>query len=186
MSLAQVLFYVMAFVVIASALFVASSKNLVRSIFMFFITLFSLAGLYVLALADFVAVTQIVIYVGGVLVLILFAFMLSGKETLDILKQQKSKFISLNKLPVILLAVLFFVVMVNVIVKVDANNLTWIKQVTAANAANAAIKPNDITVDNIGINLMTRYLLPFEAISILLLMALVGAAHLARKERGTL
>ncbi|MES2426684.1 MAG: NADH-quinone oxidoreductase subunit J [Bacteroidota bacterium] len=183
MSLAQILFYVMAFVVIASALFVAGSKNLVRSIFMFFITLFSLAGLYVLALADFVAVTQIVIYVGGVLVLILFAFMLSGKETLDILKQQKSKFISLNKLPAILLAVLFFVVMVNVIVKVDANNLTWIKQVTAANAA---IKPNDITVDNIGINLMTRYLLPFEAISILLLMALVGAAHLARKERGTL
>ncbi len=183
MSLVQVLFYVMAFVVIGSALFVAGSKNLVRSIFMFFITLFSLAGLYVLALADFVAVTQIVIYVGGVLVLILFAFMLSGKETLDILKQQKSKFISLNKLPAILLAVLFFVVMVNVIAKVDANNLTWIKQVTAANAA---IKPNDITVDNIGINLMTRYLLPFEAISILLLMALVGAAHLARKERGTL
>jgi NADH:ubiquinone oxidoreductase subunit 6 (subunit J) len=183
MSLAQVLFYVMAFVVIASALFVAGSKNLVRSIFMFFITLFSLAGLYVLALADFVAVTQIVIYVGGVLVLILFAFMLSGKETLDILKQQKSKFISLNKLPAILLAVLFFVVMVNVIVKVDADNLTWIKQVTAANAA---IKPNDITVDNIGVNLMTRYLLPFEAISILLLMALVGTAHLARKERGAL
>ena len=183
MSLSQVLFYVMAFVVIASALFVASSKNLVRSIFMFFITLFGLAGLYVLALADFVAVTQIVIYVGGVLVLILFAFMLSGKETLDILKQQKSKFISLNKLPAILLAALFFVVMVNVIVKVDVNNIGWIKQVTAANGT---IKPNDITVDNIGINFMTRYLLPFEAISILLLMALVGAAHLARKERGTL
>jgi NADH:ubiquinone oxidoreductase subunit 6 (subunit J) len=182
MSLAQVLFYVMAFVVIASALFVAGSKNLVRAIFMFFITLFGLAGLYVLALADFVAVTQIVIYVGGVLVLILFAFMLSGKETLDVLQQQKSKFISLNKLPAILLAALFFVVMINVILKTDADHLPWIKQVTAANAM---IKPNDVTVDNIGINFMTRYLLPFEAISILLLMALVGAAHLARKERGT-
>jgi NADH:ubiquinone oxidoreductase subunit 6 (subunit J) len=183
MSIGQLLFYVMAFVVLASALFVAGSKNLVRSIFMFFITLFGLAGLYVLTLADFVAVTQIVIYVGGVLVLILFAFMLSGKETLDVLQQQKSKFISLNKLPALLLAALFFVVMLNVILKTDAGNLPWIKQ---AVAANAAIGPNDITVNNIGINLMTRYLLPFEAISILLMMALVGAAHLARKERNTL
>ncbi|TSJ38574.1 NADH-quinone oxidoreductase subunit J [Mucilaginibacter corticis] len=183
MNIAQVIFYVMAFVVIASALFVASSKNLVRSIFMFFITLFGLAGLYVLALADFVAVTQIVIYVGGVLVLILFAFMLSGKETLGILQQQKGKFISVSKLPALLLAALFFVVMVNVVLKTDVNNLPWIKQVTAANAA---IKPNDLMIDNIGINLMTRYLLPFEAISILLMMALVGAAHLARKERGAI
>ena len=63
-----------------------ATKNLVRSIFMFFVTLFALAGLYVLALADFVAITQIVIYVGGILVLILFAFMLSGKETLNIIR----------------------------------------------------------------------------------------------------
>jgi NADH:ubiquinone oxidoreductase subunit 6 (subunit J) len=180
MSLAQVLFYIMAFVVVASALFVASSKNLVRSIFMFFTTLFGLAGLYVLALADFVAVTQIVIYVGGVLVLILFAFMLSGKETLDVLQQQKSKFISMGKFPAILLALLFFVVIINVILKTNVDNLSWIKQ-----SAGNTIQPNDLMTDNIGINLMTRYLLPFEAISILLMMALVGAAHLARKERGT-
>jgi NADH:ubiquinone oxidoreductase subunit 6 (subunit J) len=183
MSLVQVLFYVLAFVVVSSALFVASSKNLVRSIFMFFITLFGLAGLYVLALADFVAVTQVVIYVGGVLVLILFAFMLSGKETLDILQQQKNKFISLRKLPAILLAVLFFVVMLNVILKTNADSLGWIKQ---AIVNSEVIKPNDLTTDNIGINLMTRYLLPFEAISVLLMMALVGAAHLARKERGAI
>jgi NADH:ubiquinone oxidoreductase subunit 6 (subunit J) len=180
MSLAQVLFYIMAFVVVASALFVASSKNLVRSIFMFFTTLFGLAGLYVLALADFVAVTQIVIYVGGVLVLILFAFMLSGKETLNVLEQQKSKFISIGKFPAILLALLFFGVMINVILKTNVDNLSWIKQ-----SAGNTIQPNDLMTDNIGINLMTRYLLPFEAISILLMMALVGAAHLARKERGT-
>jgi NADH:ubiquinone oxidoreductase subunit 6 (subunit J) len=182
MSLVKVLFYIMAFVVVASALFVASSKNLVRSIFMFFTTLFGLAGLYVLALADFVAVTQIVIYVGGVLVLILFAFMLSGKETLDVLQQEKRKFISIGKFPAILLAVLFFGVMINVILKTNVDNLSWIKQSAAGNA----IQPNDLMTDNIGINLMTRYLLPFEAISILLMMALVGAAHLARKERGTL
>ncbi|MFD2147566.1 NADH-quinone oxidoreductase subunit J [Mucilaginibacter antarcticus] len=174
------LFYIMATIVVGSALFVAYSKNLVRSVFMFFITLFALAGLYVLALADFVAVTQIVIYVGGVLVLILFAFMLSGKETLDVIQHQKSKFISLSNLPAVALALLFFVVMVNVILKTNADGLTWIRQAT-----NNTIQPTDLMTDNIGINLMTRYLLPFEAISILLMMALVGAAHLARKERGT-
>jgi NADH-quinone oxidoreductase subunit J len=179
MSLVRVLFYLMSFIAVASALYAASTTNLVRSIFVFFVTLFALAGLYVLALADFVAVTQVVIYVGGILVLILFAFMLSGKETLDVLQQQKGKFFSIGKLPAILLAALFFIVMINVALKADVNNLDWIK---ASIANNNTIPPNAVMIDNIGVNLMTRYLLPFEAISILLLMALVGAAHLSRKE----
>ena len=179
MNLMQILFYFMAFIAIASALMVASGKNLVRSIFMFFITLFALAGLYVLALADFVAITQIVIYLGGILVLILFAFMLSGKETLNFIREQKSQFISANKVLAVLLAGLFFIALVIMITKTDANNLTWIKQ---SIANNNVIVPNAIMTDNIGINLMTTYLLPFEVISILLLMALVGAAHLSRRE----
>ena len=179
MSLVQLLFYAMAIIVIGSALFVATTKNLVRSIFMFFVTLFALAGLYVLSLADFVAITQVVIYVGGILVLILFAFMLSGKETLDILQQQKSKLFDLGKVPAVLLSVLFFVVMLNTIGKIDTNNLNWIKE---AIGTKNVIMPNDLVTDNIGVNLMTRYLLPFEAISILLMVALVGAAHLSRKE----
>ncbi len=179
MSIVQVLFYIMAFIVIGSALFVAATKNLVRSIFMFFITLFALAGLYVLALADFVAITQVVIYVGGILVLILFAFMLSGRETLSILQQQKSKLVNVGKSPALLLATLFFVVMIYVVLKTDADNLIWVKQ---SITNKTAIKPNDLVTDNIGINLMTRYLLPFEAISVLLMIALVGAAHLSRKE----
>ncbi|MDN5285114.1 MAG: NADH-quinone oxidoreductase subunit [Mucilaginibacter sp.] len=179
MTLVRVLFYFLSFIAIVSALYAASSKNLVRSIFVFFVTLFALAGLYVLALADFVAVTQIVIYVGGILVLILFAFMLSGKETLNVIKQQNSRIISLKTLPAILLAALFFIVLLNVVLKADADNLPWIRE---SISLKNEITPNAIMIDNIGVNLMTRYLLPFEAISILLLMALVGAAHLSRKE----
>jgi NADH:ubiquinone oxidoreductase subunit 6 (subunit J) len=179
MTLVRILFYLMSFIVLASAIFVASTKNLVRSVFIFFITLFALAGLYVLALADFVAITQIVIYVGGILVLILFAFMLSGKETLNTLQQQNSRFISVRKLPALILAALFFIVMLNVVLKADADNLSWIKE---AISTKTVITPNALVTDNIGINLMTRYLLPFEAISILLMIALVGAAHLSRKE----
>ncbi len=179
MSLAQILFYGMAFIAVASALYVASSKNLVRGIFMFFVTLFALAGLYVLALADFVAVSQIVIYVGGILVLILFAFMLSGKETLDSLGRQKDKLINGGKIPGLILSVLFFAVMVIMILKLNADELGWVKQSVATGNV---VKPTDNGIHNIGINLMTTYLLPFEAISILLMMALIGAAHIARKE----
>ncbi|WP_374950625.1 NADH-quinone oxidoreductase subunit J [Mucilaginibacter sp.] len=179
MNMMQALFYLMGCVTLASALTVAFSKNLVRSIFMFFITLFGLAGLYVLALADFVAVTQIVIYVGGILVLILFAFMLSGKEALAAAQEQTNRFINLKNLPSVLLALLFLIVLINVIFKADVANLQWIKE---ANGVKNVIDVNESMINNIGINLMTRYLLPFEAISILLMLALVGAAHLSRKE----
>jgi NADH:ubiquinone oxidoreductase subunit 6 (subunit J) len=182
MTMVKALFYLLGFVTLASALFVAASKNLVRSVFMFFVTLLSLAGLYVLALADFIAITQIVIYVGGILVLILFAFMLSGKETLANLQQQKDRFISVSKLPALLLAVLFFIVLINILFKTDIDNLAW---ATKAASNKLGISPDSPMTSNIGVNLMTTYLLPFEAISILLMMALVGAAHLSRKERNT-
>lgn len=178
MNLAQVLFYMLSFITLSSALFVAASKNLVRSIFMFFITLLTLAGLYVLALADFVAITQIVIYVGGILVLILFAFMLSGKASLNAIAIHRKQFISISKLLAILLAALFLIVLLYVIFKVDAGNLVWIKK---SIETKGYILPNAAMTENIGINLMTKYLLPFEAISILLLIALIGAAHLSRR-----
>jgi NADH:ubiquinone oxidoreductase subunit 6 (subunit J) len=179
MNLVQVLFYVMAFIALASAVYVAATKNLVRSIFMFFITLFALAGLYVLALADFVAITQIVIYVGGILVLILFAFMLSGKENLNYISSRENKFISINKIAGLFLSALFLVVLVNVVIKVDPDKLDWIKRSVSAKND---IQPGANMTENIGINLMTQYLLPFEAISVLLMVALVGAAHISRKE----
>ncbi len=178
MTLVQILFYAMSFIALASALFVAATPNLVRSIFMFFVTLFALAGLYVLALADFVAITQIVIYVGGILVLILFAFMLSGKETLNVIAQQRGKFISINKVAAFLLAGLFLLVLLNMFFKVDADHLSWIA--ASARAKNEILPESNMT-ENIGVNLMTKYLLPFEAISILLMVALIGAAHLSRK-----
>jgi NADH-quinone oxidoreductase subunit J len=180
MTMEQVLFYLMAGIAVGSALYVAATKNLVRSVFMFFVTLMAVAGLFVLCMADFVAITQVVIYVGGILVLIIFAFMLSGRETLANLQQQ-SKFISISKVPAFLLAGLFFIVLLNIILKGNVNGLVWTEK---AVLTNNVITAKDTTIDNIGVNLMSNYLLPFEAISILLMMALVGAAHLSRKERG--
>ncbi len=177
----RVLFYFMTFIVIGSALFVAGTKNLVRSVFMFFVTLMGLAGLYVLALADFVAITQIVIYVGGILILILFAFMLSGRETLGRLQDSENSFFSWSKLIFAVIALLFFIVLWNMMINTHADDLPWIKNSIAVN--NQVTSGAGMT-ENIGVNLMTRYLLPFEVISILLMMALVGAAHLSRKGEG--
>jgi NADH:ubiquinone oxidoreductase subunit 6 (subunit J) len=174
----EAIFIFLSLVTVASALFVAASKNLVRSVFMFFVTLLSVAGLYVFALADFVAITQIVIYVGGVLVLMLFTFMLSSKETLEKLEESKPGF-TLKQFPALLVAAAFLIVLVNAVLKLHPNQLQWILQ-----AQHNTFNSQDNTITNIGINLMTAYLLPFEAVSILLMMALIGSAHLARKEQG--
>ena len=66
MTIEQIIFYVLSAVALISALLVVSLRNFVRSIFLFFLTLFTMAGLFVFALADFVAITQLVIYVGVV------------------------------------------------------------------------------------------------------------------------
>ena len=142
----QFLFYLMAFITLGSAVFVAVTKNLVRSIFMFFITLFGLAGLYIVCLADFVAITQIVIYIGGILVLMLFAFMLSGRDNLNNFLAQRKPFISVKNLPAVILVLLFLVVMLNMVVSVDADNFDWIKK---SIANKNTILPTENTTENI-------------------------------------
>ena len=105
--------------------------------------------------------------------------MLSAREHLNYLPAIENKFVSIRKLPSLLLAALFLVVLMNLLVKMDADNLLWIKQ---SIAVKLAIQPGGSTTENIGVNLLTHYLLPFEAISILLMVALIGAAHLSRRE----
>ncbi|MXV51409.1 NADH-quinone oxidoreductase subunit J [Pedobacter sp. HMF7647] len=172
----QIIFYVFAALVIISALLAVVVKSLVRSIFLFFVTLFAVAGLFVLSLGDFVAVTQIIVYVGGVLVLMLFAFMLSSKELLNTLELVKTRYSAVQNIPAIVLSLALFFILVFALVKSNVNQLDWI------NGGNH-LSVSDNTVQIIGINLMTNYLFPFEVASVFLMMALIGAAHLARKDK---
>jgi NAD(P)H-quinone oxidoreductase subunit 6 len=169
----QILFYFFAVSVLISALCVVVMRNLVRSIFLFFVTLFSLAALYLFAFADFIALTQVVIYAGGVLVLMLFAFMLSNRELLNSIKPAASGF-KVNHFAGILISILFLFILFALIIKTDFNELIWMHK-------SIPINTNDNTVHQIGIHTMTTYLLPFEILSIFLMMVLIGAAHLARK-----
>lgn len=172
-------FYAFSAIAIGSAIILVSMHNLARALFLFFIVLFSVAGLYVFALADFVAITQILIYVGGVLVLMLFAFMLSNKTLLDQLQTGTAHFFALPVWQALLISTSFLAILVYASLQLGADQPAWI---AAAEAADTAISPADNTVQHIGVHLMTHYLLPFEVVSVLLMMALVGAAHLTRKE----
>jgi NADH-quinone oxidoreductase subunit J len=175
MSPEQVVFYLFAALTLISAFLVVNMQNLVRSIFLFFVTIFSLAAMFVFALADFIAVTQVVVYVGGVLVLMLFAFMLSNRELLRGLQNIRGGF-NFGNVASLFICIGLFVLLYSVVSSVDLINLPWIKE-------NHSIDQNDNTIHQIGINTMTRYLLPFEVVSVFLMMALIGAAHLARKEK---
>ncbi len=175
MNAEQIVFYFFAALTLISAFLVVNMQNLVRSIFLFFVTIFSLAAMFVFALADFIAVTQVVIYVGGVLVLMLFAFMLSNKELLSGLQNVNRGF-KMTHLAGLLICLGLFGLLYSAISSADIVNLPWIKE-------SQPIGQTDNTIHQIGIHTMTRYLLPFEVVSVFLMMALIGAAHLARKEK---
>ena len=153
----------LAFITISSAIYVVTSKNLVRSAVALFFTLFGIAGLYILLYADFVAGAQVMIYVGGILVLIIFGVMLTNKMDKPSIANS-----SHNQIVAAGVSIVFFMAQVFVIL-----NSKWV---------NNGGKAIDETVRDIGRLLMKEYLLPFEIVSVLLLAALIGAATLARKK----
>ena len=85
MNLYEIIFYFFAVVTVGSAMVVVFSKNIVYSAFALLFTFFGVAGIYVLLNADFLAITQLLVYVGGILVLLLFGVMLtSNTVTIEI------------------------------------------------------------------------------------------------------
>ena len=173
------IFYAFAALAIGSALLVVSLKNTARALFLFFIVLFAMAGLYLFALADFVAVTQILVYVGGVLILMLFAFMLSNKELLDDIQNISGRFLGLPNWQSLLLALGFLAVIGYGIWEWGNSMPNWIQQNIRQGQV---IQASDNNINQLGLLFMSRYVLPFEVISIFLMMTLIGAAHISRKE----
>ena len=121
-----------------------------------------MAGVYIMLYADFVAGAQILIYVGGVLVLIIFGVMLTNKMDKPSIANS-----SRNKIVAGIVSIVFFMVQAIVILTTPWENDGVVL---------------DETVKEIGRMLMKEYILPFEIVSILLLAALIGAATLARKK----
>ncbi|MCF0072434.1 NADH-quinone oxidoreductase subunit J [Dyadobacter sp. CY261] len=163
-----IIFYIFSALTLAAGLFILFSKNLIYGAFALFLAFLGVAALYVLAGADFLAVSQIMIYVGGILVLLIFGIMLTQKKE----KSDDSTRHNRVEAPISrqvwgsLIGTGFFILMLKVILSSD------FKMAGEEMSSKSTIK-------TIGVALMTSHLLPFEIAAILLLVALIGAAYLA-------
>src|SRR5947209_14848599 len=91
----DVIFYIFAIITLAGAFITALAKNIVYAAFALLFTFFGVAGLYVMANADFLAVTQLLVYVGGILILLIFGVMLTSRiGTVDIRVSNGSKWVA--------------------------------------------------------------------------------------------
>ena len=158
-------FGILSFIVISGALGVVFLNNIVYSAFLLGGVFMAVAGLYLLLNASFVAAAQILVYVGAVNVLILFAIMLvNKKEDLNPVEGLKlRKFLS----AIVCSGLLALLIRVDLITQ-------W--KLPGPKAI------GEFSTERIGEHLFTDYLLPFELASVLLLMAMIGAIVLARRD----
>jgi NADH-quinone oxidoreductase subunit J len=156
-----IIFYAIAAVTLVSAALVAFSRNILHSAFALLGTLGGVAGLYLFLGADFVGIAQIIIYVGGILVLILFAVLLTNRIT-DV----RISNVAIPRLGAAV-PVLFGLV-----------GLVVLTLKTPWPLTQPAAAP---TTARLGDALLREYLLPFELASVVLLLALVGAVVIARR-----
>lgn len=157
------LYYFFAVVGVGSAGMVAFSRNLAHAIFMLLFALGSVAGFYALLGADFLFAAQILIYVGGILVILIFAMMIS--EQFPVGEDERSTDKSVAGL---ITSFLFFAVMMMV-----AWGTGW------PEAGSIVAEP---TTEKLGTELLSNYLFPFEVIGVLLLVALIAATLMTRKD----
>jgi NADH-quinone oxidoreductase subunit J len=162
MTTFDIIFYLFAIITVLSAGIVVFSKNITHSAFALLFTFSGVAGLYVLLNADFIAITQLLVYVGGILILLLFGVMLTTNMTNVEVNTQ-----TLKTLPGVIIVAIVSALLVSTMI-----STRW------------KINPGEFpatTINKIGEMLLSSYLLPFEIASIVLLVAIFGAAFLARK-----
>ena len=164
MELFDIVFAVFALITIVSAFVVVFSRNIMYAAFSLLFTFFGVAGLYVLLQADFLAITQVLIYVGGILVLLLFGIMLTNKVVNVDMKTS-----GLRTIPSFILCCILAATLITVFL-----TTRWV-QWPGAQEIN--------TTEMLGFEFMKMYMLPFEISSIILLVALVGAVMIARREK---
>lgn len=157
------LYYFFAVVAVGSAGMVAFSRNLAHAIFMLLFALGSVAAFYGFLGADFLMAAQILVYVGGILVILIFAMMISEHFPIQEHELSVDKAVSGG-----LMSFLFLVVMLMVAWGTD-----WTE---------ASLPTYEATTPRIGELLLTTYLFPFEIAAVVLLVALVAATMMTRKD----
>lgn len=163
MDLYNIIFYLFAVITIVSAIVVVNSKNIVHAAFSLLLTFFGVSGLYVLLGADFLAVVQIMVYVGGILILLIFGVMLTNKITNVEIKSG-----TIQVIPAIIGLATFAAILVSLM--------------TSTKWKSEKIEIPETTIYSIGHTLLNEYVLIFELLGILLLIVLIGAASIARRD----
>ncbi|MFQ5707779.1 MAG: NADH-quinone oxidoreductase subunit J [bacterium] len=163
------LFFLFATVAIASAILMIVHRNPIYCALFLIVTLFSLAGLYVLLNAPFIAAVHMIVYAGAIMVLFLFVIMLLNLSS-DMAKERS------NRVPQVLGVLIagLFLVELFYFVKTGVSVPTTVGQATQVG-----------DTASIGKLLFTRYLFPFEIASVLLLSAIVGSVVLAKRRLRT-
>ncbi len=160
--LTYVAFFALAAIAVIGALLAVGRSNILHAALGLILSFLGVAGIYFVLEAEFVAIVQILVYVGAISVLILFAVMLTRGLMRPNVNAQNSQWI----------AAAFIALVMFIILALVALTTNWH---VAPGTVNSDLIPK------IGTELVTTYLLPFEAVSLLLLAALVGAIVIARE-----
>ena len=163
MNVYDFIFYLFAAITVLSAFFVVTNRNIVYSAFFLLFTFFGVAGIYVLLGADFVAIVQLIVYVGGILILLLFGVMLTNKIT-----NVEIKTGTINIYPAV--------------IGVGLLSGALLAALITSNWKTFLTEPPQPTTAALGTMLLQEYALIFELLGIILLIALIGAASIARRE----
>lgn len=173
----QILFGLSALLTIGCAIAVCATRNIMHSCVFLLGTLLGIAGLYATMGADFVAVTQIMVYVGGVVILMLFAVMLTGgKDFVSKAQNLLGLAPTMGNKWTYSLAGLVSLVFV-------LTNVKLLSSVIATSGTKTFTNEMPSTVSRIGHLLVKDHVLAFELSSVLLLGALIGAAIIARPKK---
>ena len=153
---------------IASALMVVLSKHPIRSVIYLVITFFFISAMYILMNAQFLAIVNMIVYAGAIMVLFLFVLML-----LNLNKEMEPETSRLGLISAIIAGGTLFLVMITAL----RDTFQYGKGYTALKT------PESGLVENLGNLLFSKYLVPFEISSILFIAAMVGAVLLAKREK---
>ena len=164
MTWEEVIFFVIATVAVIGGLGVVLARSVIHSALFLILALLSVAGIFVLLAADFLAIVQVLVYGGAVTILILFAMMLTRVRDLPSAPDGPQK-------PIAFVAAITFAV-------------TSIAAIAATEFPNESDKINIVSFQEIGNALFTTWAVPFEIASLVLMVALLGAIIIARGEEG--
>jgi NADH-quinone oxidoreductase subunit J len=169
MTPVQIIFLLSAGLIVVSALLVVTTRSLVHAALWLIAALFGVAVLYALLDASFLAVVQVVIYIGAIAIMFIFAVMLTRKEILEHGPQVNSNWLIAGLFSLLTFVGLFFLL------------LNW-----NGSSRSAPVLPGGVdTLNALGLALISpdAYVLPFEVASVLLLAALVGAVYVAMNKK---